>query len=61
MKKKNIDIRIAIEVSKLKYWEIAQSLGMTDGMFSKLLRFELSSEKKHEILKIIERLKREEK
>ena len=37
----NLDIRKAIERNNIKYWQIADKLGITDGNFSRLLRKEL--------------------
>ena len=53
----NQDIRQAIEESNLKYYLVAKTYGLSDGNFSRLLRFELSQEKKEVIFKIIEELK----
>lgn len=61
MLQKNIVIRNAILNNNLKFWQIAEKLNMNDGNFSRLLRKELTKEKKEEILKIIEKLKEEQK
>jgi len=53
---KNKDVRVAIESANLKYWQIAQELGCTDGNFSRKLRKELPPEEKRKIFDIIERL-----
>jgi predicted XRE-type DNA-binding protein len=53
----NEDLKNVIKESRIRQWEIAQKLGMADSNFSKLLRTELSNEKKTEILKVIEDLK----
>lgn len=53
----NIDIRTAIMQSGKKQWEIANKLGIQDSSLSRLLRAELTPEKKSEILKAIEELK----
>lgn len=57
MEKANKDIREAIEKAHLKYYEVANIFGISDGNFTRLLRFELSKEKKDKIFKIIEDLK----
>ena len=57
MEKANKDIRKAIKDSNLKYYVVANAYGMTDGNFSRLLRFELSEEKKAKIMAIIDQLK----
>lgn len=53
----NQDIRDAIKNANLKYWQVADMYGITDGNFSKLLRKELPTEKKEKIMNIIEKLK----
>lgn len=58
MKKFNQEIRDSIFENNLKYWQIAEKLHINDGNFSRLLRRELTKEKKEEILKIIEELRR---
>ena len=55
----NQDIREAITENGLKYWQVAQAIGINDGNFSRLLRAELPKEKKKEILKIIKNLSKE--
>lgn len=52
----NIEIRNAIFSNGLKKWEVADSLGVTDSTFSRMLRKEMSNEKKKEILDIINML-----
>jgi len=54
----NQDIRKAIKESRVKYYEVADRLGITDSSFSRLLRYELDSEYKYEIFKVIEKMKR---
>ncbi len=49
----NIEIRNAIFSNNIKKWEIASKLGVTDSTFSRMLRTELSKEKKEKILEII--------
>lgn len=49
----NIEIRNAIFSNNIKKWEIANKLGVTDSTFSRMLRTELSKEKKEKILEII--------
>lgn len=56
---KNQDIRNEVKSAGLKLWQIAERLGINDGNFSRLLRRELSDEKKTEIRSIIEKLKKE--
>lgn len=56
---KNKDIREEIKRAGLKLWQVAEKLGINDGNFSRLLRKELSAEKKAEIRAIIAELKKE--
>lgn len=57
----NLDIRKSIEDNDFKYWQVASKLGMTDGSFSRLLRFELTEIDKEKVMKAIEELKEERK
>ena len=57
---KNEDIRNEIKEAALFFWQVADSLSMTDGNFSRLLRKELSNEKKDQIRKVIAELKESE-
>ncbi len=54
---RNQDIRNEVTNAGLKLWQIAEKLGINDGNFSRMLRKELSDEKKAEIRAIIEELK----
>lgn len=56
---KNQDIRNEVKAAGLKLWQIAEELGMYDWAFSRLLRHELSEEKKAEIRSIISKLQKE--
>ena len=58
MKKANNDIREAINKANLKYYQVAKAYGLSDSNFTKLLRFELSNDKKEKILKIIKQLEK---
>ncbi len=58
---KNIDLRNEISSSNLKLWQVGLALGLNDGNFSRLLRKELTKEKKDEIYEIIKVLKEEQK
>lgn len=55
----NNDIREEVKRAGLKLWQIASKYhgGMTDGNFSRALRFDLSQENQSEIRAIIEELK----
>ncbi|MBP2659699.1 MAG: hypothetical protein H6Q69_2731 [Firmicutes bacterium] len=54
--KANNDIRLCASTSGVYLYEVASKLGMNDGNFSRLLRFELPEEKKAEIMAIIDGL-----
>lgn len=58
---KNQEIRETAKKAGVKLWQIADELGILDVNFSKLLRHELSEEKKAEICSIIAKIEREEK
>jgi len=51
---KNIEIRQAIAKKRLRFYEVANALGITCWTFSVWLRSELPQEKKEEILKVID-------
>ena len=38
------------------FWQIADALGINEGSFSRMLRYELSKEKRREIIDVIDRL-----
>lgn len=61
MKVTNQEIRNQILGNGLKLWQVGAALGMNDGNFSRLLRKELTKEKKEQILEIIKELKEENK
>lgn len=52
----NEDIRLRLQVNNIKYWQVANAYGITDGNFSRKLRKELSKDEKQKILDIIENL-----
>ncbi|MCF6409011.1 hypothetical protein [Pseudalkalibacillus salsuginis] len=58
---KNEDLREAISKAGLKHWQVAEAVGIHEGNFSRLLRKELSIEKKKEIHNIIDNLKNDPK
>lgn len=53
MDKPNKEIREAIEKKRVKYYEVAEALGISTTYFSKLLQRPVSDERKKEILKAI--------
>lgn len=56
---KNKDIREAIAKSGLKYWQVAERLGIADGTLSRKLRKELPAGEKNAIFAVIDELKKE--
>lgn len=52
----NQDIRRTAAANGVRLWQIAEACGMTDSSLSRLLRRELPSEKKQEILAIIDEI-----
>lgn len=61
MKINNQEIRTEIFKNGLKLWQVGLAIGLNDGNFSRLLRKELTKEKKDEIYEIIKVLKEEQK
>ena len=57
MKVANQKIREAVTEAKIRYWRIADVLGISPGYLSALLRHELPVAKRDKILKIISHLK----
>ena len=55
----NKDIRETAAANKIKLWQIADRLGISDGNFSRKLRKELPPEDKERILQIIGELAKE--
>ena len=47
---KNILIRDVIAQSGIRYWEVAEKLGIADSAFSRMLRYDLSKAKQDQIL-----------
>lgn len=56
---KNIDIRVMVSDSGLKYQAIAAEMGISPEWLSTIMRKELSEEKRDQILKAIRKLKGE--
>lgn len=53
----NEDVKKIIRENDLFHYQVADSLGIQDSAFSRMLRKELSAEKKQEIFAVVERLK----
>lgn len=54
--KANQEIRDRISSLRLKNWEVAKEVGVSDSRFSVWLRTELNDERKKRVLKAIESL-----
>ena len=52
----NKDIRNAAVAARVKLWQIAEQMGMSDTAFSRKLRHELPDETKQEVYKAISKL-----
>lgn len=57
----NEAIRKSISDSGLRYWEVADAIGIADTTFAKWLRHELPAEKQKQILDTISQMKQERK
>ena len=55
----NMDIRQAVAGAGVRLWQIADSIGLNDGNFSRKLRKELPEDEKQKIFGIIEDLAKE--
>lgn len=54
---KNLDIRAYARRNKINLWQVSEKLGYAhETAFSRVLRHELSSDKKQEIIRIIDEL-----
>lgn len=53
---KNKEIRDYARIKDVRLWQIAEKLNLQDSNFSRLLRHELSADKKQQIYKIIDEL-----
>lgn len=58
---RNKDIRDYARIKDVRLWQIAEKLNLQDSNFSRLLRRELSEEKKAEIMAIIDQIASESK
>lgn len=52
----NLELRLAITEARLRYYEVAQVLGISDSAFSRMLRKELTGEKRDRVLQAIKQL-----
>ena len=54
----NMEIRMNAKKSGVKLWEVAEAIGITDGMFSRKMRRELPEAERRKILNIVADLAR---
>ena len=52
----NEDIKAYVKLNKVKLWQIADALGITDSQLSRKLRYEMDPEMKRKIMKMIDQL-----
>lgn len=52
----NIDIRILLQANKIKQYELAEKMDVTESCISKLMRRELKSEQREKVISAIEAL-----
>lgn len=57
----NWDIRQDLLLAGIRQWRVAESLGISESMLSKMLRKELSKDKKDEIKLVIKKLAAEKR
>lgn len=57
MKMNNVDIRAQIEKKRLKYYEVAEVVGIDESTLSKWMRKELDGERRKRVLDAIRKLK----
>lgn len=57
--KANNEIRVAANTARVRLWEIADAIGLSDSSFSRKLRKEFSALEKVKILDVIENLRRQ--
>lgn len=59
VEKANKDIRRTLERENIYQWQVAEKMGMQDSNFSKLLRTEMTEDKKREVLIAIKQIIKE--
>lgn len=53
---RNKEIRDYIKSKSIPMWRVAERLGIADSNFSRMLRYEISEDKKKEIMHIVDEL-----
>ena len=56
---RNLDIRVMVSESRLKYGDVAKQMGISRQYLSLLMRYDLTVENREKILKAIRELNRE--
>ena len=57
----NIDIRMAMLKNNIKFWQVANVIGINPDTFSRWMRYELTGERLERVQKAIDELKEEKK
>ena len=52
----NLEVRILLAEKRVKHFELAQAMGISDTTLSKKMRFELPNNKKQEMIEAINKL-----
>ena len=58
--KNNTDIRTLLRQNRVRQWQVAMELGISEVTLSRWLRFPLSVEKRNAILKAVQRITEKE-
>ena len=58
MKRRNEDLREQAARLRIRLWEVAEALGMSDTKLSVMLRYELTRRQRDKVLKTIEEIAR---
>jgi predicted XRE-type DNA-binding protein len=53
---RNQDIKDICKTKRVRLWRVAEAMGIRDSELSRLLRYEITAEKRAEILNTIDRL-----
>ena len=52
----NDDIKSYAKAKKVKLWQVAEALGITDSQLSRMMRHELETEQKRRIMKHVDKI-----
>lgn len=52
----NMELRTAAKTAGVKLWEVAEAIGISDGMFSRKLRRELPEAERKKLLNVIQHI-----